>query len=160
STYMMSAQGLKRPFKLDFNRYVENQKLHGVSMVALGNHAADASFLRENLSYAIFRDAGVPAPRTAYVKLYLTVDGKHDRKYLGLYTMIEAVTKGFLRERFNTAEGMLLKPEKIQGLPYLGEDFKAYESRYQPKTKTDKKSERRLIEFTKLINNADDATFR
>ncbi|MCI0455857.1 MAG: CotH kinase family protein, partial [Gemmataceae bacterium] len=72
STYMFSAQGIKRPLKIDFNRFVKGQKLHGLTMVALGNNAFDPSQLREALSYEVYRAAGVPAPRTAFVKLYLT----------------------------------------------------------------------------------------
>ena len=39
------------------------------------------------------RAAGVPAPRTAYAEVTLTVPGKFDREYLGLYTVIEQVDK-------------------------------------------------------------------
>lgn len=155
-----STQGLKKPFKLDFNHYVEGQKLHGLTSVSLGNNAFDPSQLRESLGYWVYQNAGIPSPRTAFVKLYLTVDGKHDKEFVGLYTMIEPVNKAFLRDRFKSAKGLLLKPEKVPGLAYLGEDWKKYEERYQPKTDAKPEAKKRLIAFAKLVQQADDKTFR
>src|SRR5256885_38281 len=81
--------------------------------------------VREPLSYAVFRAAGVPAPRTAYAEVTLTVPGKYDKEYVGLYTLVEQVDKVFLKDRFKKAGGLLVKPEGLQGgLPYLGEDWK------------------------------------
>lgn len=160
STYMSSASTLKRPFKFDFNRFVEGQTPHGLTVVSLGNNAFDPTQLREALSYEVYRVAGVPAPRTAFVKLYVTVEGKHDRAYAGLYTLIEAVNKRFLKRAFGSAGGLLLKPERIQGLPYFGADWARYEERYQPKTDAQRKAKRRLIAFTKLVNQGSDAAFR
>jgi spore coat protein CotH len=54
---------------------------------------------------------------------------------------------------------MLLKPERIQGLPYLGESWAAYQDRYNPKREPTDAQKKRLIEFTKLVNRADDAAF-
>jgi len=159
SSYMMSARGLKRPFKLDFNRFVDDQSFHGLTTINLSNNMMDPSQLRETLSYAVFRAAGVPAPRTAFVQLYLTVPGKHEREFVGLYTLIEQVNGAFLKDHFRTSKGMLLKPEGIRGLPYLGEEWSKYE-RYRPKKKPNQAATQRLIDFTKLLNNADDAAFR
>lgn len=50
----------------------------------------DASLMNEVLAYRLYRDAGVPAPRTAYTRVFVTVPGQHDRKYFGLYSMTEA----------------------------------------------------------------------
>lgn len=157
----MSAQSLKRPFKIDFNHYVEGQKFFGLTTVDLSNNMNDTSQLRETLAYSIFHDAGVPAARTAFVKLYLTVPGKYDNQYLGLYTLVEQVNKPFLKDHFKkSAKGMLLKPERVKDLPYLGEDWDRYKAQYRPKTDASEAQQRRLIEFTKLINQADDARFR
>ncbi|HZY90042.1 MAG TPA: CotH kinase family protein, partial [Gemmataceae bacterium] len=45
-------------------------------------------------------------------------------------------------------------------LEYLGEDWGPYEARYRPKTEAGKKQRKRLIAFTRLVNNADDAQFQ
>jgi len=86
---------------------------------------------------AIFAEDDVPAPRTAYAEVTLTVPGKYDRAYVGLYTLIEQVGGAFLKEHFQSGKGLLLKPEGLQGgLAYLGEDWKPYAQRYrQPSQK-------------------------
>ncbi len=162
SSYMVSAKGLKRPFKIDFNRYVEGQSFLGLKKIALSNNALDPSQAREALSYAVFRAAGVPAARTAFVRLSLTVPGKHDRAFLGLYTLIECVDKPFLKEHFGSGKGLLVKPEGVFGLSYLGEDWPAYEKRYRPKARAEgqARDRQRLIDFIKLVNFADDERFR
>ncbi|MBI1832524.1 MAG: CotH kinase family protein, partial [Planctomycetes bacterium] len=159
STYQTSQQGLKRPFKIDINHYVDTQKLHGMGGFGLGNGVMDTTRLRESLAYAVFRAAKVPAPRTAYAQVYLTVADKHDKTYVGVYTLIEPVDKPFLKDHFKNDKGMLLKPERIQGLPYFGEDWSAYKDRYNPKREPTEAQKKRLIDFTKLVNQADDATF-
>jgi spore coat protein H len=156
----LAARQLKRPFKIDFNRWVEDQDFLGLAMLNFSNNTMDPTQMRERISYSVFRTAGVPAPRTTYAKLFLTVPGVHDRVLLGLYTVIEPVDKVFLADRFGRANGMLLKPERAQGFPYLGDDWSAYPDRYHPKDEPKPKETRRLIEFTKLIHKADDAEFQ
>src|SRR5262245_51982358 len=160
---MTSLGGLKRPFKLDFDHFVEGQRFHKLNTVALSNHALVPSHLREALSYAIYRAAGVSAPRTAFVQMHLTVDGKHDRRFTGLYTLIEPINKTFLKTHFGSSKGLLLKPETFMpggNVPYLGEDWEKYKEAYQPKNDATPAQQRRLIEFAKLVHRADDKTFR
>ena len=52
------------------------------------------------MSYAIYRGAGIPACRTAFASVYLTVEGKFENEYLGNYTIVEQVDKQFLAHRF------------------------------------------------------------
>jgi spore coat protein CotH len=160
STYTSSQSSLRRPFKIDINHYVEDQKLHTMGGMALNNNVVDATRLREPLGYHAFRAAKVPAPRTAYIKTYLSVAGKYDKSSLGVYTLIEPVDKRFLREHFGSDAGMLLKPEKLMGLSYLGERWAPYKERYSPKRATTPAQEKRLIEFCKLVSFSDEATFR
>ena len=152
-SYAVSSRGTKRPFKIDLDRYVKEQTLAGQAKLNLANNAMDPSFTREALAYAVFRRAGVPAPRTAFVKLYLTVPGKFDRTYLGLYTLDEQVDERFLRAHFGEADGLLLKPQNTRGLPHLGEEWSAYEKPYEPKTDARPAHKKRLIEFTRLVND-------
>jgi hypothetical protein len=159
-TYMASAGGLKRSLKIDFNRHAAGQHFRGLKKINLNSGVTDPARAREALAFAVFRAAGVPAPRTAYAELTLTVPGKYDKEYVGLYTLIEQVDKTFLKDHFRSAKGLLLKPEGLRGLEYLGEDWGPYEARYRPKTEAGKKDRRRLVEFTRLVNRADDARFR
>ena len=86
--------------------------------------------------------------------------GKFDKELVGLYTLVEHVGGPFLKEHFKNKKGLLLKPEGLKGLDYLGEEWPPYEAKYRPKTDADKKQQDRLIAFTRLVNKADDEQFR
>ncbi|HOK77190.1 MAG TPA: CotH kinase family protein, partial [Verrucomicrobiota bacterium] len=88
-TFMESRNSLKRSLKVQLNKYVKGQSLDGVTTLNLQNNVTDVSMMNEVLAYRLYRDAGVPAPRTAYARVFVTVPGKHDRQYLGLYSMSE-----------------------------------------------------------------------
>src|SRR4051794_20942978 len=159
-TFMATAQALKKSLKVDLNRNVESQKLDGLTMLTLNCGVSDPTGVREALAYAYFRDAGVPAPRTSFAELTLTVPSKYDKEYVGAYTLVEQVNKGFLKRHFKDGSGLLLKPEGLQGGPaYLGTTWKAYEDRYKPKNKPTDEQKKRLIAFTKLISNGSDEDF-
>ena len=158
-SYMLSSSSRKRPLKIDFNRYVDGQKFHGMQQLNLHSDVMDPTHVRQALSYAVFREAGIPSPRTAFAEVSLTIDGECDHESLGLYTLVEEVDKAFLRRHFQTDKGMLLKPEGTQGLEYKGEDWAAY-SWYEPKSKPKKAESQRLIDLTRLIHKADDEQFR
>jgi hypothetical protein len=70
----------------------------------------DRSGLNEALAYRLFRDGGVPAPRTAYARVYVTVPGKHEKRYFGLYNLVEDVGRSFVEDHFKYSKGALLKP--------------------------------------------------
>ncbi len=158
-SYMLSAATRKRPFKIDFNRFVDGQKFHGMQQLNLHNNVMDPTRLRQALSYPVFQVAGVASPRTAFAEVSLTIDGECDHEPLGVYTLVEEIDKAFLRRHFQTDKGLLLKPEGTQGLEYKGEDWAAY-SWFEPKSKPKKGEAQRLIDLTRLIHKADDEKFR
>ena len=95
---------------MDLNRFVKGQKLGGLDQLTFNNLVWDYSYFSDALAYDFFRDAGVPAPRTAYAWLTVNVAGQWDRKPLGLYFMIEPVEKQFLLERFGSRPTPLSNP--------------------------------------------------
>lgn len=158
---LTASRGLKKSIKFDLDRHVADQALDGLKKFNLNCGVTDPSQTREALSYAFFRAAGVPAPRTAYAELTLTIPGRYDKELVGFYTVVEQIDKGFLARHFKNGKGMLLKPEGLQGgVRFLGEDWAAYESRYVPKDPPTDAQKKRLIDFARLIDRADDATFR
>ncbi len=160
-TYMASSRGLKRPLKIDLRRHVAGQHFHGLRKLNLNNGVTDPSKAREVLSYAVFRAAGVPAPRTAFAEVTLSVPGKYDREFVGLYTLVEQVDRVFLERHFKSGKGLLLKPEGLQGgLQHFGDDWKRYEQGYRLRSEADRKQQKRLIDFTRLVNQPDDDLFR
>jgi len=158
SSFNSARGGLKCPFKLDFNRGQKRRSFLGLKKLSLNNNFNDATQFREALAYEAYRRAGVPASRTAFARVYLTLTSERTNEFLGLYTLVEALDGDFLKLHFGTKKGLLLKPEGLRSLDYLGEDWRAYTNRYDPKTDVQPADAQRFIALTKLIAEADDAT--
>jgi hypothetical protein len=149
----------KHPFKLDLNRFVKTQKLAGLDELTLNNLLWDNSCLRDALAYELFRDVGTPASRTAYAWVTATVEKKWNRKPLGLYLLLEPVDEQFARERFGSKKTPIFKPVTYNLFEYLGDDWDRYAAIYDLKTKASPAERRRIIDFSRLVSNADDAEF-
>jgi spore coat protein H len=160
ASYLASSRGLKRNLKIDLDHFDDDLRFNGLKTINLNAGAMDATKMREILGYAVYRAAGVPAPRTALVEVTLTVPGKYDKEYLGVYTFIEQVDKTFLKDRFTNGKGVLMKPERLRNIEYLGEEWDKYAERYRPKHDPTKKEAQRVIAFSKLVDKADDEQFR
>ncbi len=91
----------KPSLKLDFGEYVDGQTLSGMRRMTLNNNKQDQGHLNQCLGYQFFSDAGVPAPRCNFARVF--VNGE----YLGVYSHIESVKKPFLREHFDSDGGNL-----------------------------------------------------
>ncbi len=159
SSFMMSRRGLKRPFKIDFNRDAPGRTFAGFAALALANNANDPSQMHEALAYAAFARAGVAAPRTAFVRMHLVVPGIADDVYTGLYTAVEPVDGRFLESRFGNKDGVLAKPERMPGPRYFGEEWSVYEERFGVKRAGKEPEQRRLVEFARLVDRGTDAEF-
>jgi len=159
ASYLASAAGLKRSFLVDLDR-ADHAEFHGLHAMSLQSGALDASKVREVLAFALFREAGVPAPRTALAEVTLTVPGQHPKAYLGLYTLVEPVDRAFLKDRFQTDKGLLLRPQGLRGLDFLGDDWNKYRGPYRPLAEPTPDEARRLIEFVRLVQQGDDEQFR
>lgn len=159
-TFMATSQSLKKSMKIDLNRHVDGQKLDGLTMLNLNCGVSDPTMTREAFSFAFFQDVGLPAPRTAFAEIRLTIPTKYSNECVGVYTLVEQVNKGFLKRHFKNGTGMLLKPEGLQGgIAYLGASWKAYEEKYHPENKPTNEEKNRLIAFAKLIDQGSDTDF-
>ncbi|MBL9168792.1 MAG: CotH kinase family protein [Verrucomicrobiales bacterium] len=158
-TFLSSRESLKRSLKLDLNQFVKGQKLAGMSQLNLHNSVRDPSGMNEAIAYRLFQDGGVPAPKTAYAKVYVTVPGKHDRRYLGLYDLIEDVGNTFAEERFGVRKGAVFKPVTPNLFSNLGDEWKSYNQTYDPKGELTEDQKRRVIEFSKFVSAASDSDF-
>jgi len=158
-TFVSSQRSYKRPFKIDLNRKGNGRQLAGRATLNFHNLTADASCLSDALAYEFFRDAGVPASRTAFARMRLTVEGRFAGRVLGLYVLVENPDADWAREQFGVDGVALFKPVTYELFKDLGEDWKAYEAIYDPKTRTNPKQQRRLIDLAKLVTHADDDAF-
>jgi hypothetical protein len=148
----------KISLKLDLNKYVKGQKLAKLDKLNLANNITDAGWMNEELAYRLFRDAGVPAPRTSYAKVYVKV-GTGAREYWGLYSLVEDVDDDFAHDRFGAKGGLLLKPVTTNLFHYMGDDWAAYNQTYDPKDDMTPAQTKRVIEFCRFVTSADDAQF-
>lgn len=158
-TFLTSRRTLKRSLKVDLNQFMKGQKFAGMSQLNLHNSVRDPSSMNEAIAYGLFRQGGVPAPRTAYARVFITVAGKYDRKYFGLYTLVEDVGNNFIEERFDTFKGAILKPVTPNLFSDLGDDWKRYNQTYDPKGTLSDEQKQRIIEFCKFTSRARDAEF-
>lgn len=158
-SYTLTANSPRRPMKVEFDHADARRRFLGLATLNLHANPTDPSLLREALAYALFREAGVPAPRTAFAHVFLSVEGLYKNEFLGLYTLVEQVDRQFLERHFTDGSGMLLKPEMLRGLPYLGQNWAPYADRYNPKAHDGRKARQAFIDFLRLVHFADDATF-
>ena len=158
-TFMESRDSLKRSLKIHLNQYTKGQSLGRITTLTLQNNVTDGSMMNEVLAYRLYRDAGVPAPRTAYAKVFVTVPGKYERKYVGLYSMTEAEDKQFVERHFGTKRGAIFKPVSPSLFTDLGADWAAYNQIYDPKAALYDEQKKAVMELSRFVTQADDAAF-
>jgi len=158
-TFLESRGSLKRSLKINLNKYVKRQGLGDVRMLTLQNNVTDASLMNEVLAYRLYRDAGVPAPRTAYARVFVTVPGKYERKCLGLYSISETVDRQFAMHNFGTRRGAIFKPVTPSLFSDLGADWAAYNQSYDPKVAKFEEQKKAVMDLSRFVTQADDAAF-
>ena len=158
-TYLNSLYGPKQSFKLDVSRSDKKRTLAGVHTLNFVNAVPDNSYMRDALAERLFRDLGVPGPRTAYS--YLTVDapGKLARQPLGLYVLVENMDGDFAADRFGSKKTPIFKPVTYDLFKDLGPNWKDYADIYDLKTKATETQLDRVIQLSRLTTGADDREF-
>jgi hypothetical protein len=151
ATPLTNANGLKRPFKIDFDAF-RNQSFDGIKSFNLNNGTDDPSFVREALVYKFIRDLGLPASRTSFARLYI------NEVYWGLYEIVENVDKTFLKHHYGGAnnDGNLYKTNRqaAVSLKWEGNSYQPYQNQgLILKTNRQANDWTRLIEFIDVINN-------
>lgn len=159
-TYLNSLYGPKQSFKIDLNKFQKGQSLAGLDELNLLNSIPDNTYLRDALAQQLFRDLGVPAPRTTYAYLAIDVPGLFTNQALGLYPMVENIDGDFAKDRFGSKKTPIFKPVTYDLFDYLGDDWSAYAEIYDLKTEAAPAQLARVPEFARLVSKADDAEFQ
>ena len=155
-----AGNGIDRwPFRIDLSQFGGRARLDGVRKISLNNNYYDSSYLRDALSYEFFRNFNVPAPRTCFIKLHLTVPGRYRRKYLGLYTAVEAVESPFLMDHFHNISGLLLKPDFGMNSFPTSQDWPSLRGLLHPKSEGTAQQHQRVVDLFQLSNWNDLALF-
>jgi len=161
SSYRFASRGLKRPFKIDTNRFAKGQKLHGRTKLNFSNAFLDSAFMKEKLGYELYHAAGLPTPGVGWADVTLTIEGLAKKKPLGIYVIIEQVDDRYIGQNLGKASkgSLLMKPESMDDWRYLGEEPKAYE-RYNIKVGEKNVDQiRRFAKLLKLVEQGSDDEF-
>ena len=131
----------KVPYNIDFNYFIDSQKVLGYKKMKLANAWMDPTFVKQIVSSNIYRNY-LPSGESNLIKLY--VQGN----YLGLYINDESINKQFIKKHFDEKSGPLFKCDNIDrfcdtanapsayppSLIYLGEDSSLYYNSYDMKS--------------------------
>ena len=158
ASYRSSQGSLKRPFKIDVNKFIKTQTVNGETTINLSNNSMDPTGIREAIAYTVFQKLGVVCSRTTFAKVTLNIPGSYENKVLGLYTSSEQLDTDFLKSAYGTAPSLVLKPEGAHTLPY-GDDWAPYEKTYDPKGKPTDADKQHFMSFTKFVHEASDDEF-
>ncbi len=110
-----SSGNYKMPFRLNFDEFEDaypgilNQHFYGFEEMSFSPGFKDQSLIREKLTADIFRLGGIPAPQTAFYRVY--VDLGAGLKYWGVYCGIEIPDDNMVKSQFGEESGNLYKPE-------------------------------------------------
>ena len=147
----------KKPLKIAFDAVVE-QSFNGVKKINLHNFTNDPSLIHDALAYSIFRELGIPAPRTAYAQVW--VNGE----YIGVYLMVENVDKTFLKIHYGSQnnDGNLYKTDREAKVLFndLGNDASAYiDAGLKLTTNEEANDYSKVIDFVHFLNQQERQDF-
>jgi spore coat protein CotH len=154
-----SRSSTKPGLRVDFDRYVTDQKFVGLKSFILRNQTQDASNMHERISMLLFQRLGVKVSREAFVKLYI------NNTYDGLYSIVESVDKTFLKNAFGEDGGDLYKYDyNPDDLPYYFEDKGTNPDTYvphpfKPETNESNPQKQTISDFIRIVNNDSNTQF-
>ena len=120
----LQAQGpktcTKLSMKLKINWDDPDVEFYGVRRVQLHAQNLDPSLMHERLGYWLFREMGIPAPRSTHARV--VVNGE----YLGVFALTEEIDGRFARANFDDGTGNVYKevwPIDADGAARPAKDF-------------------------------------
>jgi len=149
---------VKKPIKIDLNRYKSGQEYDGLKKFNLHNGSGDPTFIRENIDYKILRSLGIKAPRTSYAKVFV------DTSYIGLYRVVEQIDNTFLDVNFGNHNGNLYVQEAIGtagfSMRWEGSNQETYYKSISLENHQKENDWSEFIHFLDVLNNTSDKQFR
>jgi hypothetical protein len=153
-----SRSPIKPGLRLDFDRYATGQRFLDLKSIVLDNLTQDPSMMKEVLSMQLFSRLGLPAPREAFVRVYV------NSELVGLYAVVESIDKRFLERVVGEDGGTLYEYEYAfdYNFEYLGATLEPYRVIFSPKTnESDSMTDLygRIEAMVRTANESSDATF-
>lgn len=143
----------KKSIRLSLDEFRTDTRWDGVKGIHLNNCWGDPTFMREKMHSDFCRDAGVPAPRVNYARVFF-----NDTLW-GFYAMVEHVDKRFLNSRYANDGGDLFKAVDafgsglISDFRWYGAAENLYYSRYEMKTEESTTAWTNLVRLLDTLNN-------
>lgn len=139
----------KLSLKIKINWKDKKRTFYGLKKLQFHSQNHDPTQMRERLSYYLFREMGIIAPRSVHAKVII------NGKFYGVYALTEQIDKQFVKENYEDASGNLYKevwPLKSNGKPNSRNAFKE-------KLKTNKKKRTNFLikEFAKEVYGSNSA---
>ncbi|MDF1810401.1 MAG: CotH kinase family protein [Phycisphaerales bacterium] len=141
--------GLKKPYKITMDAFIEDQELYGHSKITLNNGIFDPTKIREVIAYKILREF-MPAPEANLVFVRSGTAG--NVQDIGVYTSVERVNKKFMDKHFNNDNGHRYKADSGSML-YRGENVSQYSSDYDVSGGNESTEYLDLIDVCDSLNN-------
>ncbi|MEO1261383.1 MAG: CotH kinase family protein [Bacteroidota bacterium] len=110
----------KLSMKVKINWEGREEKFYGLKKLQFHSMNLDDSQMRERLGYWLFREMGVPAPRSVHARLII------NGQYNGIYALTEQIDGRFARYNFEDGTGNLYKeiwPLHMNGQPFSEQTY-------------------------------------
>ncbi|MGK3991343.1 CotH kinase family protein [Sorangium sp. So ce136] len=135
----------KLSMKVKFDEYVDGQRFYEQKRLNFHSMTWDPTRLHERIAYGLYREMGVPAPRSSWATLHVNGESQ------GLFSMVEEVDGPFLESRFpEGADGDLYK----EAWP-VTDDASYYAERVE--TNKDEATHERFVAFATDLASAEGA---
>jgi spore coat protein CotH len=118
-----SASCNKLSFKIKFDKFVDGQEFLGLKRLQLHAALSDPTYTREVLSYSVFREMGIAAPRGAPSTISIIIGDR--RIVMGIYLLTEVIDSKFAATYFPKAAGGNMYKEgwpEMRGNPLIPGD--------------------------------------
>jgi spore coat protein H len=102
----------KPALTLNFDKFAEGQRFHGLQKLHLNNSVQDASYVSEQVCRELCLKAGLPTPRAAHAVVELN---GHPPQ---LYVLVEGWNKQFLKRHFKNPKGNLYDGGAAKDITY------------------------------------------
>ena len=102
----------KPALTLNFDKFADGQRFHGLQKLHLNNSLQDSSYISEQISRELFLKAGLPAPRAAHAVVEL--NGREPQ----FYVLVEGWNKQFLKRHFKNPKGNLYDGGAAKDITY------------------------------------------
>lgn len=110
----------KLSMKVKINWDDPERRFFGLKKLQFHAMNLDDSQMRDRLGYYLFREMGVPAPRSVHARLII------NGEYSGIYALVEQIDGRFTRQNFDDGTGNLYKeiwPLQASGQPFSEREY-------------------------------------